>query len=90
MQILTPDDFISKELSFHIFEEEGLYTVDKPYFHWTHRHEFAEIVYIASGSCTHTINDVSYTARRGDMFFMNRQCFHSYSSSHAYKMFVLC
>lgn len=90
MQILTPDDFISKELSFHIFEEEGLYTVDKPYFHRTHRHEFAEIVYIASGSCTHTINDISYTARRGDMFFMNSQCFHSYSSSHAYKMFVLC
>ena len=90
MQICTVEDYISKELSFHIFEEEACCTVNNPYFHWTHRHEFAEIVYIASGSCTHTINDVSYTARRGDMFFMNSQCHHSYSSSKAYKMYVLC
>ena len=90
MQILKVENFISKELSFHIFEEEGNCTVNEPYFHGTHSHEFAEIVYMLSGSCTQTINDISYTARRGDMFFMNSQCFHSYSSSHPYKMIVLC
>ncbi len=90
MEICTVENFISKELSFHIFEEERDCSLSEPYFHWTHRHEFAEIVYIASGSCTHTINDVSYTARRGDMFFMNSQCLHSYSSSHAFKIIVLC
>ena len=90
MQICKVEDYISKELSFHIFEEEGDCSVNDPYFHWTHRHEFAEIVYIVSGSCTHTINDISYTARRGDMFFMNSQCLHCYSSSQPYKMIVLC
>ena len=90
MEICTVENFISKELSFHIFQEDLDCTIDKPYFHNTHTHEFTEIVYILSGSCTHTINDVSYTARRGDMFLMNSQCRHSYSSSHAYKMIVLC
>ena len=90
MEICTVENFISKELSFHIFEEECDCTLSNPYFHWTHSHEFAEIVYILSGSCTQTINDISYTARRGDMFLMNSQCLHSYSCSHPYKMIVLC
>ena len=90
MEICTVENFISKELSFHIFEEERNCTLNNPYFHWTHSHEFAEIVYIASGSCTQTINDVSYTARRGDMFFMNSQCTHSYSVSKSCKIIVLC
>lgn len=90
MELCTIENFISKELSFHIFQEERDCTISAPYFHPTHQHEFAEIVYIVNGSCTHTINDVSYTARRGDMFFMNRECIHSYSCSKSYSMIVLC
>ena len=90
MEFCTIENFISKELSFHIFHEERDCTIATPYFHPTHSHEFAEIVYILNGSCTHTINDIPYTARRGDMFFMNSQCSHSYSSSQPYQMIVLC
>ena len=90
MEICTVENFIKKELSFHIFQEERVCEIGDPYFHQTHSHEFAEIVYILNGTCTHTINDISYTAHRGDMFFMNSQCLHSYSSSHAFKMIVLC
>jgi AraC-like DNA-binding protein len=90
MEICTVENFISKELSFHIFQESRDCSVSNPYFHQTHSHEFAEIVYMLSGTCTHTINDIPYTARRGDMFFMNSQCIHSYASSQSYKMIVLC
>ena len=90
MEFCTIENFISKELSFHIFQEERDCTISNPYFHPTHSHEFAEIVYILNGSCTQTVNDISYTAHRGDMVFMNSQCLHSYSSAKPYQIIVLC
>ncbi len=85
MRIYKLENYIQGELSFHIFDEKCLNT-SVP----THRHEFAEIVYVVEGTATQTINGISYTARRGDLFFMNRNCTHSFSASEQYTYYNVC
>ena len=43
-----------------------------------HTHDFIEIVYVTAGEMTHGINGKTYTARRGDLLFMNVGCVHEY------------
>ncbi len=45
-----------------------------------HTHDFAEIVYIYSGSGVHEIGDVSYSAKEGDLLYVNPGERHAYST----------
>ena len=44
----------------------------------THTHEFAELIFIAAGSCTQVIDDICYRAAKGDLFLVN------YGQTHAF------
>lgn len=72
------------ELSLHMFEEEVYYRNDE------HTHDFAEIIYIKSGEALETINGVSYTARRGDMFFMSPGSTHAFIGHPSYSHYNIC
>lgn len=45
-----------------------------------HTHDFAEIVYIYSGSGVHEIGDVSYSVKEGDLLYVNPGERHAYST----------
>lgn len=85
MRIYKLENYIQGELSFHIFDEQVINNSLPP-----HRHEFAEIVYIIDGFATQIINGISYDAYRGDMFFMNRNCTHSFKTSEQFTYFNIC
>ena len=44
-----------------------------------HKHDFIEIVYFISGESMQCIDGKSFTARRGDLFFINKNSTHSFS-----------
>jgi len=43
-----------------------------------HRHEYIEVVYVISGTATHTVEDKSYTVKRGDLCFINVNTVHMF------------
>ncbi len=85
MRVYKSKNYIKGDLSFHIFDET-IENTELP----THRHEFAEIVYIIDGAGLEIINGVTYHARRGDMFFLNRDCTHSFSTSKNFTYYNIC
>lgn len=46
-----------------------------------HDHRFFELVYVTSGTCVHTLNDVSSDLKAGDYFFVDYGSVHCYSQS---------
>lgn len=44
-----------------------------------HTHEFAELVFVASGKCEHYIDEVCYNVEAGDLLFVN------YGQTHSFK-----
>ncbi|MBR1974884.1 MAG: helix-turn-helix transcriptional regulator [Clostridia bacterium] len=86
MEVYKAKNYIQGELSLHIFEET---VVDHSVS--LHIHEqFTEIVYITSGECLQTINGVSYTAKRGDLFFINLSSTHSFSPINSFTYYNIC
>ena len=49
-----------------------------------HKHEFIELVYIAKGSATETIDGISYEVSRGDIIFINYGATHTFSSEESF------
>lgn len=43
-----------------------------------HRHEYIEVVYVISGTATHTVGDKSYAVKRGDLCFINVNTVHMF------------
>ena len=85
MRVYQLKNYIQGELSLHIFEEEVEgHSIE------LHKHEFAEIIYITSGECVQSINDVSYSARRGDLFFINRNSTHAFSPINSFTYYNIC
>lgn len=41
-----------------------------------HKHNYTEMMYVASGSITHIINDMKVTVDAGDIIFLNSNCYH--------------
>ena len=41
-----------------------------------HSHDFVTMIYVMSGSCTYTINGISYRVRKGDMLVFNADVTH--------------
>ncbi|MBP3423344.1 MAG: AraC family transcriptional regulator [Clostridia bacterium] len=85
MRVYKVEKYIQGELSFHIFEDE-VTDFSIP----LHTHEFTEIVYITSGECLQTINGISYPARRGDLFFINRNSTHTFSPINYFSYYNIC
>ena len=67
-----------------MFEEEVYYSNEE------HTHDFAEIIYIKSGTCRQTINGVSYIAQRGDMLFMAPGSTHKFEAQPLYSYYNIC
>ena len=67
------EDFMTDSESIHIFKDSGSNISSR-----LHTHEFIEIAYILSGKMTQIIDGKEYDARRGDIFFMNYGCTHSF------------
>ena len=65
-------DFMKHSKTLHVFKSKTAGHESE------HTHQFIEIVYVASGSATHTINGSSYTLNHGDIVFMNYGCTHSF------------
>ena len=85
MKVYKVENYIQGELSLHMFEEEV-----RNHSIPAHTHEFAEIIYVTSGECVQTINEISYPARRGDMFFINRGSTHSFSPVNSFTYYNIC
>lgn len=85
MKVYKVENYIQGELSLHMFAEEVTNHTIPP-----HTHEFTEIIYVTSGECIQTINKISYTARRGDMFFINRGSTHSFSPNNTFTYYNIC
>lgn len=67
-------------LPIHRLTDDGIVLWKGP-SHWTeptHTHEFLELVYTFSGTCTHKINDDTYQVSRGDLLLINFNQTHSY------------
>lgn len=45
----------------------------------THSHNFIELSFVVSGSAVHTINDTSYTVKKGNLVIIDYQVPHSFS-----------
>ena len=75
MEVFKKKNNIKSDLSLRIFAE----TFDQLPEFPKHLHEFVEILYIVDGECQQTINNLTYTARRGDLIFINQ------GSTHAFK-----
>lgn len=85
MRVYKVENYIQGELSLHIFEEEvSDHAIE------LHKHEFTEIIYIKSGECVQTINGISYTAKRGDMFFINRGSTHEFAPVNSFSYYNIC
>ncbi len=68
------EDLISKSENISIIKASA--TENEP----KHIHEFIELVYIVSGTSVHTVQDTSYTAKTGDLLFINYNQEHSFES----------
>jgi AraC-like DNA-binding protein len=57
------------------FNPKILYTFEKKYsndtFTKVHSHDFLSIIYLLSGSCSYTIDDVPYKIKKGDILIFN-------------------
>ena len=85
MKVYKVENYIQGELSLHMFAEEVTNHTIPP-----HTHEFTEIIYVTGGECIQRINKTSYTARRGDMFFINRGSTHSFSPNNSFTYYNIC
>lgn len=60
--------------------KKGRYIDVRPHTRFTafprHRHNYTEMMYVASGSITHIINEETVTVSAGDIIFLNSGCFH--------------
>lgn len=60
--------------------KKGRYIDVRPHTRFTafprHRHNYVEMMYVASGSITHIINGETVTVYAGDIIFLNSSCFH--------------
>jgi len=45
----------------------------------THHHNFIELIYVISGTALHTIEDTSYTVKKGNVLIVNNDVPHSFS-----------
>lgn len=85
MEIFKTANNIESDLSLKIFTENfghRQYPV--------HVHEFVEILYITDGECQQTVNNLTYTARRGDLIFINKGSTHAFGSSGSYTYYNIC
>ena len=78
-------DYIETGSSIHVFRSDKR-EVTEP----EHTHDFIEIIYIAEGSCVHTINGVSYNVKRGDMLFINYGSTHSFVGNEKFSYVNVC
>ena len=44
-----------------------------------HKHSFIEVVYIAEGQAVHTVNDISYTVKKGNVIMIDYGVAHSFT-----------
>lgn len=44
-----------------------------------HKHSFIEVVYIAEGQAVHTVNDISYTVKKGNVIMIDYGVAHSFA-----------
>ena len=84
MKVYKHDSFFSSGESIHIF-----HTVDSVEIP-PHTHEFIEIVYVRSGEVTHTVDGISFNAKRGDVIFVNYGSTHEFSSKEGHEYYNIC
>jgi AraC-like DNA-binding protein/mannose-6-phosphate isomerase-like protein (cupin superfamily) len=61
---LTEADFIPTDRRFEIEKVDRYVSID------AHRHEFIELSYVLSGSCTHTIGNTTLTQKEGELTYI--------------------
>lgn len=64
------------------FSEKGIFfrmTLGRTLFYGMHRHEFYEIFYLISGSCTHSFNGKEHICHAGNVYFMRPEDIHYFT-----------
>ena len=84
MHTFLRKNYISDGLSLGIFRSEC--KRDEP----PHDHDFIEMVYVTSGSGTQSINGKEYEAVRGDLFFINYESTHKFTTKDGFCYINLC
>lgn len=67
MKLLWDSETRSDDTQHYILKRQTLSS--RPFLP-LHTHDYAEMVYVERGSCTHVMNDVSNTVGKGDVLFM--------------------
>jgi AraC family transcriptional regulator, L-rhamnose operon transcriptional activator RhaR len=73
MITMKSEEYIDANEAINVYEYDQFNHVE------LHKHDFIEVVYITSGSCTHMINNSEYTVERGDILLLNIGDSHSFA-----------
>lgn len=73
-----------KDPTVHLFKESPKFP-EQP-----HTHDFIEIVYVLDGVSEHTVDDLSFSARRGDLLFIGYGSKHQFTHAENYTYINVC
>lgn len=78
MRTYTAESFVNTDENISVQKIINKSGVTEP----IHKHEFIELVYIASGSGTQCVDGREYAVSKGNMLFINYNQSHSFSSEN--------